>query len=122
MSENVKLGELVISEDARSWLNGIRRPNANPLALNPEVVVCVTSRSVWEGKFEAVHVYYYGQTWMQEWQLREDESQFSISEIGTIDVSIAEGKATVAVQILNENRGNRSTTFVFEHPLGQEEA
>ena len=126
MNATDKLDGLVISEGAKGWLNTLRG-FSNVVAPSPDVVVCVTNRSEYGGSggigyFDSVRVYYHGQTQMKEWQWRDrwsasnDRPWLSIHEIGKIDVSVSEGKATVTVEVKNRDpRGNRSAVFTFEH-------
>ena len=94
---------------------------------NPDVAVVLTDRSEWGssggiGYYDQVRIFCHGQTDMREWQWRDrysasnDQPQLRIHGIGKVTVTKANDKVEVKVVLVNDQYGNRSTTFTFDAP------
>jgi len=112
----------VVSPEARAFLASVFTNDLK--VVDPDTLVYLKERSEWGssggvGYFDQVHVYYHGQTEMEEWQWRDrysaskDRHDLRIEGLGKVSVSEENGEARIEIELINEEYGNRSTSFTF---------
>lgn len=96
--------------------------------VEPEVVFVLTTRSQWAGssgiaRFSQVHVYFHGQSEMEEWQYRDqfsadrDNYRHNIHAVGEVQVSKENDKINLRVELINgEEYQNLQHAFLLELP------
>lgn len=125
---------LALCDAAKAWLDKLQKEGnfvSNVKTVQDDVVVCKIHHSVhassWEtgaggtggvGYAEGVAVYFKGRAAQQKWQWRDcwyersDKPWLAIHGIGAITVTVS-GKATVAVELVNNHYRNRTVVFEF---------
>jgi len=111
-----------VSLDTRAYLATVSASDLK--VVDPDTLVFLGSRSEWGssggiGYFAQVTAYYRGQTDMQEWQWRDrysaskDKPWLSVHGIGRVTASEKDGKVQLEVELVNNQHGNRKTSFTF---------
>ncbi|MEX0999929.1 MAG: hypothetical protein WD000_08230 [Thermodesulfobacteriota bacterium] len=120
------LGETIVSDELRRQLLNYASYSTIKVA-NPTVAALVDSRSEYgstggSGYWSQVRVFCGSQSDMREWQWRDrysadkDKPWLSFNKIGEMKVSAEDGKVVVEVELVNNQHGNRTTSFTFNPP------
>jgi len=129
--QNAKLAERLLGNKEVSeelWRQILPYADNKSLVItNSDVAVVITSRSEWGssggiGYYDQVRVFCGSQADMKEWQWRDrysasnDKPWLAVHAIGAVKVSEKDNKVDVEVELVNNQRGNRTVTYTFDPP------